>query len=108
MQADHRAVPRIALNDGSTIPQLGFGTLAVQPDRRSSDANAETTAEIVGRALQAGYRHIDTAQSYGTERMGENLAVFDFQLSAAETASIDALDQGDGGRVGPNPDTYEG
>jgi 2,5-diketo-D-gluconate reductase A len=50
------------------IPQLGFGTLAVQPDRESSDANAETTGRIVAQAREAGYRHIDTAQSYGTER----------------------------------------
>ncbi|NYH91168.1 2,5-diketo-D-gluconate reductase A [Actinopolymorpha rutila] len=40
----------------------------MQPDRKSSDANAETTANIVSQALEAGYRHIDTAQSYGTER----------------------------------------
>jgi 2,5-diketo-D-gluconate reductase A len=40
MQTDRDYVPRITLRDGSTIPQLGFGTLAVQPDRDSSDANA--------------------------------------------------------------------
>jgi aryl-alcohol dehydrogenase-like predicted oxidoreductase len=42
----------------------------VQPDRESSDTNAETTGQIVTQALSAGYRHIDTAQSYGTERGG--------------------------------------
>ena len=68
MQIDRDVVPRITLRDGSTIPQLGFGTLAVQPDRESSDANAETTGRIVAQALEAGYRHVDTAQSYGTER----------------------------------------
>ena len=61
-------VPLVTLPDGARIPQLGFGTLAVQPDRESSDANAELTAGIVSAALQAGYRHLDTAQSYGTER----------------------------------------
>jgi 2,5-diketo-D-gluconate reductase A len=61
MQIDRDVVPRITLHDGSTIPQLGFGTLAVQPDRESSDANAETTGRIVRQALEAGYRHIDTA-----------------------------------------------
>jgi 2,5-diketo-D-gluconate reductase A len=60
-------VPKIALNDGTAIPQLGFGTLGVQPDREPSHANIETTASVVGLALSAGYRHIDTAQSYGTE-----------------------------------------
>jgi len=40
--------------------------------------------------------------------MHENIAVFDFELSPVEMSSIDALDRGASGRVGPNPDTYEG
>ncbi len=60
--------PGITLNDGTTIPQLGFGTLGVPPDRQPSRANTEKTAEIVGLALEVGYRHIDTAQMYGNER----------------------------------------
>jgi 2,5-diketo-D-gluconate reductase A len=68
-------IPAIALNDGTTIPQLGFGTLHVPPDRTPSPANTAKTAEIVGLALQVGYRHIDTAQSYGNERgVGEAIA----------------------------------
>jgi 2,5-diketo-D-gluconate reductase A len=47
---------------------VGFGTLAVQPNRETTRENIETTAEIVGLALQAGYRHIDTARAFGTER----------------------------------------
>jgi diketogulonate reductase-like aldo/keto reductase len=62
------SIPEITLNDGTAIPQLGFGTLAVQPDREATPSNIEKTGEIVGLALQAGYRHIDTAQAYGTER----------------------------------------
>lgn len=58
---------RITLNDGTAIPQIGFGTLHVQPDRDASPENIATTATIVGLALDAGYRHIDTAQQYGTE-----------------------------------------
>ena len=61
-------IPRIRLNDGTTVPQFGFGTLNVQPDRRSTPANIERTAEVVGLALELGYRHIDTAQSYGNEK----------------------------------------
>src|SRR5262245_66012807 len=61
-------IPRVALNDGTTIPQLGFGTLNVQPDRKSTPANVERTAEVVGLALELGYRHLDTAQSYGSEQ----------------------------------------
>src|ERR687893_1896995 len=52
-------VPTIALNDDATIPQLGFGVFKIPP--------AET-AEAVSRALEIGYRHIDTAEMYGNER----------------------------------------
>ncbi|GHJ09952.1 oxidoreductase [Micromonospora humidisoli] len=51
-------VPDISLNDGNTIPQLGFGVYQIEP---------KDTAEAVGRALEIGYRHIDTAQMYGNE-----------------------------------------
>jgi 2,5-diketo-D-gluconate reductase A len=53
------AVPGITLNDGNTIPQLGFGVFQIEP---------EDTAEAVEEALRIGYRHIDTAQMYGNER----------------------------------------
>jgi 2,5-diketo-D-gluconate reductase A len=52
-------VPNLSLNDGSTIPQLGFGVFQVPP---------EDTARITGQALEAGYRHIDTAEMYGNEK----------------------------------------
>ncbi|MGB3634936.1 MAG: aldo/keto reductase [Rubrobacteraceae bacterium] len=51
--------PDITLNDGNTIPQLGFGTFQIEP---------ENTAEAVSEALRIGYRHIDTAQMYGNEK----------------------------------------
>ena len=51
-------VPTIELNDGHSIPQLGFGVFQIRP---------EETAEAVRRALEVGYRHIDTAQMYGNE-----------------------------------------
>lgn len=51
-------VPTIALNDGTTIPQLGFGVFKVDPDE---------TERIVSDALEVGYRHIDTAAIYGNE-----------------------------------------
>ena len=60
------AIPDLMLNNGRTIPQLGFGVFLVEPDQ---------TAEAVGTALQAGYRHIDTAQMYGNEAgVGEAIA----------------------------------
>ena len=53
------AVPTIDLNDGHTIPQLGFGVFQIDP---------EDTVGAVGRALEVGYRHVDTAQMYGNEK----------------------------------------
>ena len=41
------------------------------------------------------------------ERMEGNLDLFDFELSSDEVASIDALDKGEAGRIGPNPDTFD-
>ncbi|GAA2309926.1 aldo/keto reductase [Streptomyces caniferus] len=51
-------VPSITLNNGVTMPQLGFGVWQVEDDQ------AFTT---VGQALDAGYRSIDTAAIYGNE-----------------------------------------
>lgn len=51
-------VPQITLNDGNTIPQLGYGVFKVDP--------AETEA-LVAEALRVGCRHIDTAAIYGNE-----------------------------------------
>ena len=52
-------VPTITLNDGNTIPQLGFGVFQIEP---------EDTVEAVSEALRIGYRHIDTAEMYGNEK----------------------------------------
>jgi 2,5-diketo-D-gluconate reductase A len=52
------AVPKIELNDGHAIPQLGFGVFQIPP---------EETTQAVGHALETGYRHIDTAEMYGNE-----------------------------------------
>jgi 2,5-diketo-D-gluconate reductase A len=69
------SVPTITLSDGTTIPQLGFGTLRVQPDHAQTASNAEITARVVGLALKAGYRHLDTAQNYGNESgVGKGIA----------------------------------
>ena len=60
------AIPDILLNSGRTIPQFGFGVFLINP--------ADTT-EAVTRALEAGYRHIDTAQGYGNEKeVGDAIA----------------------------------
>ena len=53
------SIPNIELNDGHSIPQLGFGVFQIDP--------AETEG-AVRVALEVGYRHIDTAEMYGNER----------------------------------------
>jgi 2,5-diketo-D-gluconate reductase A len=53
------AVRGITLNDGNTIPQLGFGVFLIEPN---------DTSEAVEEALEIGYRHIDTAEMYGNEK----------------------------------------
>lgn len=58
-------IPSTTLADGTQIPQLGFGTWQVPP---------VDTGRVVTDALQAGYRHIDTAQMYQNEAgVGEGL-----------------------------------
>ena len=40
------------------------------------------------------------------ERMEENFALFDFELDEAQMSAISALDRGEDGRTGPNPDEF--
>jgi 2,5-diketo-D-gluconate reductase A len=51
-------VPAVELNNGVRIPQFGFGVFQIPP---------EETAQAVRTALEAGYRHFDTAQMYRNE-----------------------------------------
>ena len=53
------AAPLITLNDGNSIPQVGLGVWQTPP---------EDTERAVATALDAGYRHIDTAAAYENER----------------------------------------
>ncbi|WP_255771442.1 aldo/keto reductase [Pseudarthrobacter sulfonivorans] len=50
--------PLIKLNDGHSIPQVGLGTWPLDDDQ---------AAAAVVQAVEAGYRHIDTAVKYGNE-----------------------------------------
>ncbi|MFS8199554.1 aldo/keto reductase [Streptomyces sp. CWNU-52B] len=76
------AVPVITLNNAVRIPQLGFGTFQIPP---------EDTRETTLAALEAGYRHIDTAQMYGNEKeVGQ--AVRDSGLDRADVFVTSKLD----------------
>ncbi|WEG09991.1 aldo/keto reductase [Microbacterium horticulturae] len=67
-------VPQITLNDGNSIPQLGYGTFKVPP---------ADTQRAVSEALELGYRHIDTAAIYGNEE-GVGQAIADSGISRDE------------------------
>lgn len=55
----------LTFNDGLTIPQVGLGVWQTPND---------TAVEVVKTALDAGYRHIDTAAAYRNEKgVGEGL-----------------------------------
>ena len=49
---------KIRLSDGQEIPQIGVGTWTLR---------GETVRQNVRMALEAGFRHVDTAQSYDNE-----------------------------------------
>ncbi len=57
--------PKIKLNDGNLIPQLGLGVWQM---------SNEDAAPIIRKALEIGYRHIDTATIYENEKgVGEGI-----------------------------------
>jgi 2,5-diketo-D-gluconate reductase A len=79
------SIPNIELNDGHSIPQLGFGVFQIDP------AETERAVRV---ALEVGYRHIDTAEMYGNEReVGE--AVRASGLDRDEVFVTSKLNNGD-------------
>ncbi len=62
------------LNNGNTIPKLGYGTWMIEND----DA-----AKAVSTAIEVGYRHIDTAQAYENEA-GVGQGIIDSGIERAE------------------------
>ena len=129
------SIPTITLNNGVEIPQLGFGVFQV-PDAETTDAVAAAlaagyrsidTAAVygneagVGRALAASgipppaqvvlrwhlqQGRIVIPTSVTPSRIAENLAVFDFDLSADDLRHIDALNTDS--RIGPDPVEFAG
>jgi 2,5-diketo-D-gluconate reductase A len=80
----------------------------------NDDATIRAIAERVGRTpaqvalrwhLQRG--DIVFPKSTHAERMRENFAIFDFELTDDDLAAISGLDRGEAGRTGPNPNTMD-
>jgi 2,5-diketo-D-gluconate reductase A len=67
-------IPNVPLNDGNSIPMLGFGVWQV---------SNEEVVPAVAEAIRAGYRSIDTAQGYDNEE-GVGRAMRDAEIDRAE------------------------
>lgn len=81
-------VPVITLNDGNTIPQFGFGVWQI---------SEEDIVASVMKALEVGYRHIDTAAMYGNEE-GVGKAIAESGISRDELFITTKLDNDDHAR----------
>ncbi|MDZ5619871.1 aldo/keto reductase [Nocardioides sp. HM23] len=71
-----------------------------------AESHGKSPAQVLLRwALDRG--DIVFPKSVRKERLAENFDVFDFALTAEEVAALAELDKGEGGRQGPNPDTFD-
>ncbi|CAN6288570.1 unnamed protein product [Urochloa humidicola] len=86
MAADSgRAVPTVALSSGKPMPRLGFGTATATLGQVEGHAGVK---EAVLRAIDAGYRHFDTAAVYNTEA-----AVGDAVAEAVRAGTVASRDE---------------
>jgi 2,5-diketo-D-gluconate reductase A len=73
---------------------------------RIAESTGRTPAQVVLRwHVQRG--DVVFPKSVSPQRIAENFSLFDFELSDADVAAISALDRGEAGRIGPNPDTFD-
>ncbi|WP_435768403.1 aldo/keto reductase [Nocardioides sp. SYSU DS0651] len=86
---------------------LGQGDVLADPALAEvGGKHGRTPAQVALRwAIQRG--DIVFPKSTSRARMDENFAVFDFSLTDDEMATVDGLDRGPAGRVGPDPDTFD-
>ena len=75
-------------DDGATteaLPEVGLGTY---------DADEDACTAAVACALDAGYRHVDTAEMYENEAaVAAGVAASDVNLDPEDVARIDAIDR---------------
>ncbi len=105
-------------NEAARAASLAHGVLveAWSPIGRGATLDDPVVKEIAGRVgrtpAQVTLRwHIERGdiifpKSMREERIRENFALFDFSLSPEDVAAISALDKGEAGRIGPNPDEF--
>ena len=81
-------MPLLQLNDGYTMPQIGLGTASLDD---------EQIAPLIVTAVEAGYRHFDTAYRYGNQR-GVGKGLRDSGIAREQvfvTSKLDGEFQGD-------------
>jgi 2,5-diketo-D-gluconate reductase A len=86
---------------------IARGKVLDEPEiRRIAGDRGKSPAQVVLRwHIQRG--DIIFPKSVSPSRMKDNFELFDFELDNDDTAAISALDRGEPGRIGPNPDTYD-
>ncbi|MDT5044313.1 MAG: 2,5-diketo-D-gluconate reductase, partial [Mycobacterium sp.] len=73
---------------------------------RIADGRGKSPAQVVLRwHIQRG--DIVFPKSVSPDRMRDNFDLFDFELDSADMESISALDRGESGRTGPNPNKFD-
>jgi 2,5-diketo-D-gluconate reductase A len=73
---------------------------------RIAEAVGKSTAQVVLRwHVQRG--DIVFPKSVSQDRIRENFEIFDFELGGSDMDAISALDKGESGRTGPNPDAFD-
>ena len=80
-------IPTIRLNDGHDMPQIGLGTASLNDDK---------VAPVIVTAIEAGYRHMDTAYRYGNQH-GVGKGIRDSGIPSEElfvTTKLDGEFQG--------------
>jgi 2,5-diketo-D-gluconate reductase A len=81
--------------------------VAADPEvTRIARAAGRSAAQVVLRwHIQRG--DVVFPKSVTPQRVKENYAVFDFELGDADMAALAALNKGEAGRTGPNPDQFD-
>jgi 2,5-diketo-D-gluconate reductase A len=106
----NNGVRQASLAHGVVVEAWGpLGQGAVLDDAVLTEVGGQVgrTASQVALRWHVQRGDIIFPKSMRRERMEQNLAIFDFELTDAQMAAIDGLDKGEAGRGGPHPDTFD-
>ncbi|MDR7312467.1 2,5-diketo-D-gluconate reductase A [Nocardioides luteus] len=84
----------------------GGGELVDPVVTEIATAHEKSPAQVLLR-WQIDRGDIVFPKSVRRERLEENMAIFDFELTGDQIQALAALDRGESGRSGPNPDTFD-